>query len=276
MVIDSSFSCDSVIWIKSLPPEDEGITNRIIEDLEPLLKTNNRYFECWDVNSVNDLVDALSELVNTAREHEFYPLLHLDMHGDEEKGIYIEKSKEYMPWNVLCDKLRELNNVTNNNLCIILTACFSLNVIKSINKNELTPFFVLIAPEKTVDGGFLATNILEFYRILFSSGSIDLAYNQFLKDKFHYYHCEKTLFMILARYILKGCKGRSARERRERLLTELMESGVPNTKSNLKSARQTIKKKLIPEQSLVERYAKKFLGERKVSFNIEDILKLIG
>jgi hypothetical protein len=227
------------------------------------------------VDGVMASADILEELAWHASEHGMRPLLHFDMHGNKEEGLHIFQSSEYFSWNELYTNLQGLNKATGNNLVIIGAACFGLRSIMPIKLDKPAPFFVLLAPEEEVCVGFSEDNVQPFYRDLFASGSLDAAYSRHLSDEFKYFHCEKMLFIVVAKYIRAGCKGKSAQERREQLLTDVFSQGMEKTEANLSSVRKKIKEGLKPDQSLLDRYAKIFLAGRTCSFNMQQLLEFL-
>ncbi|MBQ4781805.1 hypothetical protein F9U38_14910 [Pectobacterium versatile] len=275
MQFDSSFSCNSVIWVTSLPDSELGPTRRMVEDMESLKAEISIGFQHIQVNSAIHLKDVLKELALHASEHGMRPLLHFDMHGSKEKGLYISQSSEYIAWHELYTNLQVLNKASGNNLVVIGAACFGLKAIMPIKLDKPAPFFVLLAPEEEVCVGFLEDNAVRFYRALFESGSLDTAYSRNLSDEFKYFHCEKMLFIVVAKYIRAGCRGKSAQERREQLLTDVFSQGMDKTEANLKLVREKIKEGLKPEQSLLDKYAETFLIGRTCSFNMQQLLEFL-
>lgn len=275
MQLDSGFSCNSVIWLSSLPDSEDGPTRRMVEDMESLKDEISIGFQHIQVTSAIHLRELLKELALHASEHGMRPLLHFDMHGSKEEGLYISQSSEYIAWNELYTNLQVLNKASGNNLVVIGAACFGLRSIMPIKLDKPAPFFVLLAPEEEVSVGFLEDNAVRFYRDLFASGSLDAAYRRNLSDEFKYFHCEKMLFIVVAKYIRAGCKGKSAQERREQLLTDVFSQGMDKTEANLKLVRKKIKEGLKPDQSLLDRYAKTFLIGRTCSFNMQQLLEFL-
>lgn len=275
MQLDSGFSCNSVIWISSLPDSEQGPTRRMTEDIESIAQQIGFGFQKIDVGSAAELESLLQELSAYARERNMRPLLHLDMHGNQDKGLLLNNGSEYCSWDRLSVLLREINLHTRNNLCVVGSTCFGLRAIMPIKLDEATPFFLLLAPEQEVKTGFLEKSMALFYRELFESGSIDGAYSRYLSDKFKYFHCEKMLFIVIARYIKEGCKGKTAQERRERLLTDVFSQGMEKTTDNLQNIRKKIKDGIRPDQALLDRYARKFLINRPCSFNIEQLMNVL-
>lgn len=275
MRLYSEFSCNSVIWLSSVPVNEQGPTRRMTEDMETIAQQIGFGFQRIDINSTDQLIKLLEELTFNAHKHNMRPMLHIDMHGCEENGLLISSANKYVSWEVLAEHFRKLNVATGNNLCVVGAACFSLRAVMPIRLNQPTPFFILLAPEKEVNIGFLERNVTAFYRSLLESGSIDYAYSMHLSDEFKYVHCEKILFIVVARYILRGCKGKLGEERRERLLSEVFLQGMEKSNKNLKLVRNKIKQGLRPDQTLLDRYAGTFLINRACSFNINQLLAFL-
>lgn len=268
------FSCNSVIWFTSLPAQDQGTSRRVFEDVEPEIRQAEMRCEHHSIQSAKQLFNRLEALTSAATEIGLRPLLHFDMHGNAELGLHISASDEYIPWTTLADHLGALNVATGNNLCVVGAACYGLKAISSMSLERPTPFFLLLAPEEEVSMGFLEDNIPAFYRELFISGVL-IPYERYLEPHFSYFHCERVLFEAIARYIQKGCKGKSGKERRERLLTEMFMTGIPNTKQNRRVMRRQIKAKLKPGPEILDRYARTFLAGKPCSFDFDELLSFV-
>lgn len=180
-----------------------------------------------------------------------------------------------MTWTDLSAQLQQINISTNNNLCVIGAACFSLRTIMPSKLDQAAPFFVLLAPEQEVSVGFLEQNIPPFFDRLFTHGSLDDAYSRHLSETFRYFHCEKMLFIVVAKYIRHACKGKSLAKRRERLTTEVFMQGMLNTQANRKAIRANLKAGLKPNQALLDRYVRTFLVGKSCSFTMEQLLSFL-
>lgn len=110
---------------------------------------------------------------------------------------------------------------------------------------------------------------------MFTYGNLDDAYTRHLSEAFRYFHCEKMLFIVVARYIDAACRGKPLTERRERLMTEVFMQGMKNTQVNRRAIRAKLKKGLKPNQALLDRYAKTFLVGRSCSFTMEQLLAFL-
>ena len=275
MQLNSSFSCNSVIWIASLSEDELGPTRRMTEDVAAVSRYLGVRFDRIDVKDRLGLADALRHLGHRARSEGLRPILVLDAHGNQKDGLKLAGPGEVMAWTDLGTLLRPINVATGNNLCVIGAACFSLGAIAPTKLDQATPFYVLLAPARKVKVGFLEKNIPAFFRELFTHGSLDEAHRQYLSESFRYFHCEKTLLLSVARYIKAACRGKPATERRERLMTEVFMQGMENTAGNRKSVRDKLKAGLKPDQALLDRYAGTFLVGKRCSFTMEELLAVL-
>ena len=252
-----------------------GPTNRMVAAMEAHSKELGFGFQHVPVLSRSELISLLVELAFHANEHNMRPLVHFDTHGNKDEGLFLSGEKVFISWSDLADNLRVINVYSKNNLAVVGATCYGLHAIRSINLNTATPFYILLAPDEKVKIGDLEDNIPSFYRNLFEFGSIDSAYSRHLSNQFKYFHCEKMLFIVIARYISQQCKGKGGAARRERLLTEILSQGLENTAVNRKKVRKMLKDGVRPDRSLIDRYAGKFLVGRQCSFNFTDLLKFV-
>lgn len=270
---DSSFGTNAIFWLCGLPEDERGPTRRIVEDLQVQGRLPIPVRQV-DLNSPDDLTIAIQCLCSmAAREGGIRPIVHLDMHGSPSDGI--KAGNGFLDWESLGNALRDLNSTTGNKLLVVGGACHSLSTIRSLDIHSASPFYALIAPEGEVLTGVLEEKVVPFYETLFKTGSLDQAVAQ-LGQPFRYVHCKKVLFIILARYIKNGLKGRTLEERRERLLTEVFLGHEDKTPDAIRRARAAIKDGLKPTQDLVNRYAGPFLCNRPCGFSIEDLLNMVS
>ncbi|TMX39134.1 hypothetical protein, partial [Vibrio sp. Hep-1b-8] len=129
MMIDSGFSCNSVIWLTSTRVGEDGPTNRMVEDLRLQSELLGFGFQVVNIDSKLDFESIFIELVNNARDRNMKPMVHIDMHGCSEQGLLVCKTNEYISWECAAQHFRELNVATNNNLCVIGAACHALRAV---------------------------------------------------------------------------------------------------------------------------------------------------
>ena len=275
MQLNNSFACNSVVWIASLLEAELGPSRRMTEDVTAYSSHLGFHFSRVDVKRRSELAKVLNDINHRAREQGLRPILVLDAHGNRRDGLVLSESGEAMTWADLGALLQQINVSTLNNLCVIGAACFSLRAIATAKLDQAAPFFVLLAPEHEVNVDFLEVNIPAFFDRLFTHGSLDDAYSRYLSETFRYFHCEKMLFIAVARYIKAACKGKPVAERRERLMTEVFMQGMENTQANRNAIRANLKKGLKPNQALLDRYARTFLVGRSCSFTMEQLLAFL-
>ena len=111
MEIPSGLTMNSLIWLTSPRPDDEGWTARIIEDVETICRANGVPFQVYTVPSRALLEDAFDKIADAARQG-CRPFLQIDMHGSIELGLEIAGSKEFMSWPAFAGKLRGINVAT--------------------------------------------------------------------------------------------------------------------------------------------------------------------
>jgi len=275
MLLDTSFACNTVMWVSSVSDVERGPTNRMTEDLEGICNKNDVAFKRRDVAKRAELISLLQDLRIRTRDDHVRPILVFDMHGSAASGLHLSSTGEYLGWKEVGELLRDINVSTDNNLCVIGAACFSLRAITPTKLDQAAPFFVLLAPETEVKVGFLEENIPIFFDHLFATGKLDEAYSRYLSDQFKYFHCEKMLFTVVAKYVQAGCMGKSAAERREYLLTEIFMQGLENTSENRRDIRARLKEGLRPNQALLDRYSRTFLVGRSCSFTMDQLLRVV-
>jgi hypothetical protein len=267
----SEFNCNSVFWVSSLPDNEMGPTRRMTEDLTPILRGFNISFLHQRIQHVDELVSFLACVKRYTVDSGLRPLIHLDAHGDPETGLYLAGQNVFYEWNSLANLLREINIASQNNLAVVGATCYGLNLIWPMLLNAPTPFHALLSPESKVCNGFLEDNVPRFYQCLFQTGSLQYAYNSWLKDQFSYIHCEKVFFEALARYISRHCRGSAFRARREELLTIVLSGSGTNT-LGIREIRRIIREGIMPNQERLNQYARTFLIGKDCK---EDIRSLI-
>ncbi len=244
MKIDSGFFMNSVFWLSSARPGEQGWITRIIDDVSVACCSNGMPYQTYEVPSKAALLDALDKIEAAALQG-CRPLLYLDMHGSAEKGVEIAASGEYVSWATLVEKFRRINIASDNNLVVIAAACFGLHAIKQTTITQPVPFFMMIAPEHTINVGFLLQ--------MLSGNDVMAAYRDNLEPQMSMFHCMKIFLGSMAKYIDRQCKGKGGEQRRERLLTDILLEGRSRTTKNLMQIRADMKGGLKPSQAMLDR-----------------------
>ena len=228
---ESGCCVNSLVWLSSLMPNEQGLTDRILEDLTPFFRRIELPFLFHKVNPATELY-AMLDNVATYAQNGTKPFLQLDMHGSKD-GLEIAATNEIAPWATVVSKLQAINIASRGNLCVVAGVCFAFHAIKQVHIFEACPVYLLIAPEDIVTAGYLQDNMVGFYKDVFSCGDIAGAHEKHLSSSFRVFHCEKFLAIALCKYISQSCKGKGGAERRERLLTEILLDGQQRTPENV-------------------------------------------
>lgn len=270
----SSFAYNAVILISSPRKGELNVGGRLAEDLEQLrVAVHDFHFEHHHVKSRQELVEVLREVARQAKKG-LRPIIHFDMHGDQNKGLEINPSMEFAGWPELIAWLRRINIRTRNNLCVVATACYGLFLIKPISIHNAVPFYTLIAPDHEVNLGFIDDKIPKFYRRLIEEENLDSAFEE-ISNEFKRFHSEKMLAIVLTKYIKQQCKGVGFATRREMLITEALARGIPRTKESLKTLRKLVKANIKPSEFLIKKYASNFLVGKEFPITLDQIVAFI-
>lgn len=271
MKIETRFGMNSIVLISTLPSKESGPSRRLAEDLAVLSQQDPAFH--FRYVPVHDDATMRSVLLQLRREclRGMRPIIHFDGHGDKVAGLQIGGSRTHIAWAELIKKLRKINIATNNQLCVVLSVCEGFNLIRPVSVLKPTPFYTLIAPQHRVFTGDLEDRVIPFYRHLLSTGVFDDALSEFLPE-FTYYHAEKVMVVVLARYVSAYCVGKGARIRRERLLTEVFGSGVVNNSANRSRLRRSLKSHIRPGEAVIDHFSKRFLFGRRCSVTMAMIL----
>ena len=268
---------NTIIWIQSLPKDEQGPSTRIKDDLSALINISKYKF--IEKNVVTK--DALLALLNDIAKHAIlgcHPVLHFDMHGSKNDGLLLAPSGEHVSWAELANSMREINIATHNNLCCIFATCHALNFVRSTEICKATPFYLIIAPPKEVCIGFLEDQTNSFYKSLIDKENITTAHKENLSKHMSLLGCQRILFIALNHYIKSHTRGKGAKDRRERLLTQHLDTTcVSNpTKNQLAEKRKLIKAFIKPNQNQIDSIASTFLIGRPAGFTLEDIEAFMG
>jgi hypothetical protein len=270
----AKINLNAVVWIMSLDNNDERqSTEQVLTFLEPFLQAKQIPFVKVEPKTAAELYEFLTLIEHRAKAG-LRPIIHFDTHGGQTDGLYIAASREFVPWRELVQRLRPVNVATQNNVCIVSAACFSLHTIMELDITAATPFFVMFAPQHTVTFGFIEERMFGFYEDVFTSQDMMLAHERHLAPNLEGYHCQRLLLKSLIGYIRDSCTGRGRRKRVRSLVRKSLGPGKkhPDTPELRRVARRVARAVIRPNQALIDRYARPFLMGQKLSIGISEIL----
>jgi hypothetical protein len=270
----SHANLNRLYWITSLGPSAQGVTFRIREDLEPYFASLSLPFQIFEPNTAGELLAFLDDVARDSSAA-VGSIIHLDMHGSEQQGVQISASGEFVTWAQLCEKFQTINIVTRNNLCVVSAACFSLRMAREMDVTRASPFYLMIAPQNEVTSGFVEQNTVAFYRAIFDGGDIVSGYETHLASGMTLLHSEKLLVVAMARYFKNSCTGSGGAERREKLLTQALASGIANNRRNRRKIRTQNKALTRPSAVTFHRYVSVFLIGKPINIGFADVMQLV-
>jgi len=236
----SRFSNNAVIVIDALVESDFQTARHLADDLAPLtLSDGSPYCRYHKVSTVQELLNYLGSIEIECKKG-LKPIIHFEAHGSQDAGIQVGEVGEWLNWNQLSEALITINVITKNNLGIVMASCFGFYMISSITIEKPSPFYFLIGSERTVEAGHIDDVMGRFYRKLFDLRSLDDAMTE-VQEQFRQFHSERFFCIAFGKYLKKACIGKGASTRSERLLTEVMASGIPKSRENLRKFRRIAK-----------------------------------
>lgn len=272
--ITSTARMNHLYWITSLREDEQGVTRRVLEDLQDVLAQKQLSIRQFIPNSAEEFLSAMDQIAAEAKAG-MLPMIHLDTHGSVEDGVLIVATGEHVPWDVVGEKFRIINKVVGNNLCVVSGACFSFRFVKAIDINKASPFFMLLAPEQEIMASDIEDNIIGFYKDMFNDADILSAQEKWFPTQLRVFHCERMLAILLARYINDAALGQQKERRKEHLVTMAVEQGVPANRHNLRAMRKVVKKAIEPTEALIDRFMPTFLIGKKPGFTITELKDLV-
>jgi len=164
---------NEIVVIESLPAKD---TLRTGEDLyQNLLSADALPVRLIQASSALDLSRSIAELTKLARQAQWVPVIHLEIHGAADKSGLVVASGEFIPWETFAAWIRGLNIATKNSVLVVLGVCSGLylSTAAAVNPFEPAPFYGVIGPDRTINPFVMYHGFLAFYRELLTS--VDIA-----------------------------------------------------------------------------------------------------
>lgn len=229
--------CTELVVIGSeLDTDHSGPFRRFIEDLAPHQKIIPIHEH--KIRSQSEFEILLGEYAKKARTGAC-PLVHIDMHGSEDCGLWIGDD-QYVSWTKLCELLSAINRHTKNRMMVILFSCYGFHAIKSPDTNKPVPFVMLAAPGEEILTSELVDSVVPFYNKLFEEG-IDGAW-LLLRPQFQIFIPEIILRDKIVPELARNFTGKRGQSYKEKLLTAARASLPSGIELTPKEGRSIFKK----------------------------------
>ena len=249
----SHFLFNKLYILQSLVEKDQKTGKELEERINLFSSENNIHFQAvlYDMHSLQDWESAWNAIYTSISQLNNIPIIHLVMHGNEDK-IGIERgSKGLIDLSELFEKTRIANILSHNNIMLTMAVCKGLNMIKYITMGRPMPFCSIIASEESLCNHISLENFTIYYRTLLQTGSIDNAFDCLKKqggesDKYKLIKSEELFAHVMQMYLDNKCNDKAIEERSE----EIAKMGGFDI-SNPEAKRELIEaiKTLLPEEN---------------------------
>ncbi|KJS38135.1 MAG: hypothetical protein VR70_11130 [Rhodospirillaceae bacterium BRH_c57] len=271
---ETQFANNAIIIVDGLKSTDLQTARRLHEDLldfQMASEGQETLVHLEKVSNRQELIAFLACLV-PACETGLRPIIHLECHGDKVMGLGVGDDQERVSWAELFDLLSRINIITKNNTGVVMATCQGFYALMPLTINQPCPFCFLIGSQEIVPAGVFGSQMIEFYKILYRTGQLELAMAQ-LDEQFKQFLAEKFFAVMWGRLLKKHGVGKGLRTRQDRLVATVLDEVRRSGKTpNVKAVRSFAKKVAPPRRETFDAYANKFL-HGKSSLNFNDILQ---
>lgn len=133
-----------------------------------------------DVDTEDDLIYLLTQILKECKRHHLKPIIDLSMHGLEDKtGMSLWFSD--IDYNILLEKLVQINIASEYNLFLVTSACCGLYLINSLRPDKPCPFNRIFASQNDTFEQNLEVGFLYFYSELCKTHDLNRALGKFYK-----------------------------------------------------------------------------------------------
>ena len=155
---------NKIYVIQSLDKNEEQ-TGKLIYD--EVIKVRTKYSDKCDaefilVNNRHDLENSLIK-INEDCLNGVKPIIHLEIHGNENGDGLTLENNEYIGYSELCNSLTKININSGNNLFLTLAVCHGAWIMQNIKLDKPAPFVGVIGSFEKIGNIDLYIRYSEFY-----------------------------------------------------------------------------------------------------------------
>lgn len=143
------------------------------------------------VNTKKDFLEILEFYIHNCPYMNEGVLIHLEMHGDENKKGLVLSDGSLINWQELNNKFREINIITKDNLFITMATCYGRYLYLGTDPYKKSPFSGYISasdaiyPEEIIDKFFI------LFEGLIEKGNLVDAYLEMEKTSSNFYYKDR-------------------------------------------------------------------------------------
>ena len=225
------------IWvIESLPNGEYRTGKELYDDVlyYKHIQDPNVLVEFVEVTDKSSLKEQLGKILLTLKSTGQIPLIHFETHGNKE-GLEL-KSGDFVLYEDLCQILREINILTQNNLFVIVAACNGA-YLSFILKNSLTmpcPFWGICGPSVKINAVDIIAGYSAFYDEAFISANMNAALDRLKQsiphhaNNFNIWNSEYMFVHAFKHYLHDYCNSNAVDQRTKSILQQV-QSGLNDT-----------------------------------------------
>lgn len=235
-------------------------TRLALDSLTPMCRELGFGLTAYDVRSKAQFLKALNTILTDSSNPEkpIYPILHFEIHGARDKsGLMLSPSGEIVAWAEFAAECRRINTACKNNLFVVMAVCYGYQSILAVDIKDVTPFCLLIGPERTVTAGYIEDRFPQFYATLIRQNDIDAAMLHLI-DEYRMYLCERLFFRAFFKYTKEQCVGEGKQKRIEDLI-ERLQTNLGGELPNPEDVRKQLESVIKPDPDAFARFKARFL-----------------
>ena len=255
--------------------KDEGAGRRLDEDINDFSRTVGRTGYCrrYVVGNRITLVAALKAIEQDCKTGTLFPALHFECHGDEERGLWLARSGEYISWFDLAKLIAPVNAATRNNTAVVLASCHGFKLKNEVSIKAPSPFHFLIAPDQEINAGAISDSVLPFYKVMIETGELNIALSH-LDSKFRKFMAGEWFYTNITHFLTNSFNAKARAKMVEQAIDVAAAKQGFKNREQLRAYRAHAKKGLSNTSNLYKTVEKSFLhGQGKVPY--EDIKRFV-
>jgi len=228
---------NGIVILDAVPEGELNTARRLKEDLLDIsnyvdTRLQVRYLR---INTINDLINGLSDIKKEIDNNKFKPWLHLEGHGLSNQNGFLFANQSICTWDKFKEIITPLNIALGLNLMLILATCFGGSFARTIRTFDRAPVLGLIGPTREVKIGEIEKAFPSFYRTFFKTLSLKEAIKALNADapKDLYYKTSASQFFydVWASYKNIQCTDQEITNRARRMYREAKAHNLPRTPS---------------------------------------------
>lgn len=171
-----NFNFNTIYIIESLFDQDEKTGKILFNDTIKRNSERTGLFHTKFLAIANKA--AFIECLKTINNYSikgYYPFIHFEIHGSENKDGLILKSGELITWNELANETRQINITTKNNLVISLSTCYGAYFSTEIEILKAAPFCGCVCATSKIPEYEIIPRFTIFFETFYDSRDFDLS-----------------------------------------------------------------------------------------------------